>query len=150
MAQSSSQLKLTKESLKPTCFNRFKLLARNLLQGRCVSPIFTFRKKLSQEEETDEQTPTFIVESVESGNSSSLELLGVRNSSVFLVNATIWVEGITDRWYLRKMLDSYMEYLKEDGFLSLSLEEDVHYSFVEYGGNNITHWSFLDNEEHPN
>ena len=38
LAQSSSQLKLTKESLKPTCFNRFKLLARNLLQGRCVSP----------------------------------------------------------------------------------------------------------------
>ena len=111
--------------------------------------IFTFRKKLSQEEETDEQTPTFVVESVEGGNSSSLELLGVRNSSVFLVNATIWVEGITDRWYLRKMLNSYMEYLKEDGSLSLSLEEDVHYSFVEYGGNNITHWSFLDNEEHP-
>jgi hypothetical protein len=25
LAQSSSQLKLTKESLKPTCFNRFKL-----------------------------------------------------------------------------------------------------------------------------
>lgn len=111
--------------------------------------IFTFRKQLSQEEETDEQTPTFIVESVEGGNSSSLELLGVRNSSVFLVNATIWVEGITDRWYLRKMLNSYMEYLKEDGSLSLSLEEDVHYSFVEYGGNNITHWSFLDKEEHP-
>lgn len=38
LAQSSSQLKLTKESLKPTCFNRFKLLVRNLLQGRCVSP----------------------------------------------------------------------------------------------------------------
>lgn len=110
--------------------------------------IFTFRKQLSQEE-TDEQTPTFIVESVESGNSSSLELLGVRNSSVFLVNATIWVEGITDRWYLRTMLNSYIEYLKEDGSLSLSLEEDVHYSFVEYGGNNITHWSFLDEEEHP-
>src|SRR5690606_18061899 len=25
--------------------------------------------------------------------------------------------------------------------------EDIHYSFVEYSGNNITHWSFLDDEE---
>lgn len=111
--------------------------------------IFTFRKQLPQEGEPDEQTPNFIVEAVESGNSSSLELLGVRNSSVFLVNATIWVEGITDRWYLRSMLNSYMKHLKENDFTSLVLEEDVHYSFIEYGGSNITHWSFLDDEEHP-
>src|SRR5690606_1433203 len=25
--------------------------------------------------------------------------------------------------------------------------EDIHYSFVEYSGNNITHWSFLDENE---
>jgi len=111
--------------------------------------IFTFRKQLSQKEETDEQTPTFIVEAVESGNSSSLELLGVRNSSVFLVNATIWVEGITDRWYLREMLNSYMKHLAEKDPSVLKLEEDTHYSFVEYGGSNITHWSFLDEEDHP-
>jgi hypothetical protein len=68
---------------------------------------------------------------------------------VFLVNATIWVEGITDRWYFRKMLNSYMEYLTEQKELKLKLEEDTHYSFVEYGGANITHWSFLDYEEKP-
>ena len=28
-------------------------------------------------------------------------------------------------------------------------EEDLHYSFVEYGGSCITHWSFLDEEKHP-
>jgi AAA domain, putative AbiEii toxin, Type IV TA system len=111
--------------------------------------IFTFRKNLSQDEENDEQTPSFTIEAVDSGNNSSLELLGVRNSSVFLVNATIWVEGITDRWYLRKMLNSYIDHLEEKGSLSLRLEEDVHFSFVEYGGANITHWSFLDDEDHP-
>ena len=68
---------------------------------------------------------------------------------MFLVNATIWVEGITDRWYLRKMLNSYMDYLEENNKLDLRLEEDTHYSFVEYGGANITHWSFLDYEEKP-
>ncbi len=110
--------------------------------------IFTFRKELGQDSD-DDQTPTFMLESINSGDSSSLELLGVRNSSIFLVNATIWVEGITDRWYLRAMLNAYLEYLRQAGSAYLHLEEDVHYSFVEYGGANITHWSFLDEEEHP-
>lgn len=109
--------------------------------------IFTFRKILGDSEE-DEITPNFTIEAVDSTHESSLELLGVRNSSVFLVNATIWVEGITDRFYFRKMLNSYMDFLKENGELKLRLEEDVHYAFVEYGGANITHWSFLDNEDH--
>ncbi len=107
--------------------------------------IFTFRKQIDHDAEDDEQSATFTVENVDSGHGSSLELLGVRNSSVFLTNATIWVEGITDRWYLRKMLKSYMEHLGTPE----RFEEDVHYSFVEYGGANITHWSFLDCEDHP-
>lgn len=111
--------------------------------------VFTFRKHLNIEDESDEQIPTFTIETVDTGDGSSLELLGVRNSSVFLVNATIWVEGITDRWYIRSMLNSYMDYLLGIGKLDLKLEEDVHYSFVEYGGANITHWSFLDYEDHP-
>ncbi len=111
--------------------------------------VFTFRKQLTQDAEDDEITPTFILESVDSGARSSLELLGVRNSSVFLVNATIWVEGITDRWYFRAMLESFVEYLEEIGQLRMYIEEDVHYSFVEYAGNNITHWSFLEDEDRP-
>lgn len=105
--------------------------------------VFTFRKILGESDE-EELTPDFTIEAVDSGHESSLELLGVRNSSVFLVNATIWVEGITDRWYLRKMLESYIEHHG-----GMKLEEDTHYSFVEYGGANITHWSFLDYEEKP-
>jgi AAA domain, putative AbiEii toxin, Type IV TA system len=105
--------------------------------------IFTFRKQLQN---TSEE---FVIEAVDGTDQSSLELLGVRNSSVFLVNATIWVEGITDRWYLRKMLNSYMEFLEKKKKLNRKLEEDVHYCFVEYGGSNITHWSFLNKEEHP-
>lgn len=110
--------------------------------------IFTFRKIFDESDE-DELTPNFTIEAVDSGCESSLELLGVRNSSVFLVNATIWVEGITDRWYFREMLNCYMKYLKDNKELDLRLEEDTHYSFVEYGGANITHWSFLDYEKHP-
>ncbi len=108
--------------------------------------IFTFRKLLD-ETKGEEVIPEITIESVDSGHESSLELLGVRNSSVFLVNATVWVEGITDRFYFRKMLSSYMDYLEKQKKLKLRLAEDTHYSFVEYGGANITHWSFLDSDK---
>lgn len=86
--------------------------------------------------------------------------LGVRNSSVFISNATIWVEGKTDRLYLKAYMTKYIDELKEDidgmaennsdlkkslekRYLELSkLKEDYHYSFVEYQGANLTHWSF--------
>ena len=84
-----------------------------------------------------------IVEQVNSGDENILQELGVKNSSVFLTNATIWVEGITDRLYIRKFLELYQ--LNKD----IKIQEDLDYSFVEYGGNNITHWSFLDSEIPP-
>jgi hypothetical protein len=112
--------------------------------------IFTFKKQLPEnKKEDDEIIPKFIIESISNGDRSSLELLGVRNSSVFLVNATIWVEGICDRLYLRAMLNSYITFLKDENNLEMEIEEDLHYSFVEYAGSNITHWSFLEKEEHP-
>jgi hypothetical protein len=74
-----------------------------------------------------------------------LELLGVRNSSVFLSNCTIWVEGITDRRYLAHYLNLHVKNLRDTGSSAKEFKEDLHYSFVEYGGANITHWSFLEN-----
>src|SRR5690606_38667289 len=82
--------------------------------------------------------PQFVFENVDNDSSEVLRLLGVRNSSVFLTNCTIWVEGITDRIYLRRYLELYISRLNRKIF-----KEDIHYSFVEYGGSNITHWSFL-------
>lgn len=90
------------------------------------------------------------VRRVNGGDRSSLALLGVRVSSVFLVNATVWVEGVTDRRYLREMIRLYVEAHERDaGFRRM--EEDIHFSFVEYGGSNITHFSFLrhKDEDHP-
>ncbi len=76
---------------------------------------------------------------------SILRDLGVQNSSVFLSNCTIWVEGITDRMYLRHYLDLYQSHIATTG--RTKFLEDLHFSFVEYGGGNITHWSFLDGEQ---
>ena len=97
--------------------------------------VYSFEKKRSPE------ASQFIINNVNSNHKQLLELLGVRNSSVFLSNCTIWVEGITDRLYLRKFLQ-VMQQGKETTF-----KEDYHYSFVEYAGNNITHWSFLESED---
>lgn len=71
-----------------------------------------------------------------------LELLGVCNTSVFMSNCSIWVEGISDKILLSKYLEVY---LKSKG--ELRFKEDINYSFIEYGGNNITHWAFLDNDD---
>lgn len=70
-------------------------------------------------------------------NKDILELLGVRNSSVFLSNCVIWVEGITDRLYIKKYIELYYN---QKGLQHY--EEDKHYSILEYGGGNITHFNF--------
>lgn len=94
--------------------------------------IYTFKRDL--------ENRNFIIENVENEDSNILELLGARNASVFLSNCTIWVEGITDRIYIRKFLEVYQNSLTKGQRI---FREDTHYSFVEYGGGNITHWSFL-------
>ncbi|MGH0800789.1 AAA family ATPase [Bacillus cereus] len=104
--------------------------------------IYSFSKEL-ENSQTKEKGAKFIVENVSNEDNNVLEMLGVRNSSVFLSNCTIWVEGITDRYYLRHFLKIYINSVHK-GF---EMKEDFHYSFVEYSGNNITHWSFLDEEE---
>ena len=102
--------------------------------------IYTFKKKKN----------VYEIENVSNDDNNILELIGVRNSSIFLSNCTIWVEGITDRLYLKKYIELYQEQELDKGNTNNKYLEDIHFSFVEYGGNNITHWSFLDEEEDSN
>jgi predicted ATP-dependent endonuclease of OLD family len=112
--------------------------------------VYLFKEKNNEnlDENSNEYSPKFVIENVSKYEIRILNELGVKNSSVLLSNCTIWVEGITDRLYIREYLRIYqlVKYKK------IKYKEDKHYSFVEYGGNNITHWSFLDNEddEYPN
>lgn len=91
-----------------------------------------------------------------------LASLGVRPSSVYLANCTIWVEGITDRLYITKYMKKYLEVLKTEEELAHNsqpnkldvykfrasdiqrLMPNYHYTFVEYAGSNLTHWDFSD------
>lgn len=91
---------------------------------------------------------SFEVKSTSSEYQTLLHELGVRNSSVFLANTTIWVEGITDRLYLRQYLKKYVYDLAKNNddkaALYKSFKEDIDYSFVEYQGSNLPHWTFID------
>lgn len=71
-----------------------------------------------------------------------LDLLGVHNSSVFVSNCTIWVEGISDKILISKYLEIYLKSINE-----YSYKEDINYSFIEYCGNNIEHWAFIDEKD---
>ncbi len=85
----------------------------------------------------------------------TLMQLGVRPSATYLANATIWVEGVSDCTYLRAYMKAFVHYLKARGNAwgeSLAhhlnrYKEDRHYAFVEYGGANLTHLSFQDQED---
>jgi len=103
--------------------------------------IYSFNKEL-EDADSREKNATFVIENVSNENDNVLKMLGVKNSAVFLSNCTIWVEGITDRYYIRHFLNLYQKTLDKASIY----KEDIHYSFVEYSGNNITHWSFLDED----
>jgi len=80
--------------------------------------------------------------------------LGVRLSAIYLANATIWVEGVSDCAYLRAYIEAFVHYLNARGNAwgkSLAhrlaqYKEDRHYAFVEYSGANLTHYSFKDRD----
>ena len=116
--------------------------------------VFHF-SKIEDENKIEAEKPSFKVEVASAQDRRILMNLGVQNSSVFLSNATIWVEGITDRLYLRAYMKKYIEELensddeknKNEAKKLKNFREDYHYSFVEYQGSNLTHWSFDPDEE---
>jgi predicted ATP-dependent endonuclease of OLD family len=83
---------------------------------------------------------SFVIKSV-TNNVVILDILGIRNSSVFLTNSVIWTEGVTDRMLVRKLLElsNKKSTFKFD-------KEDYHYTFAEYGGSNLENFDFLGTE----
>ncbi|WP_343679364.1 AAA family ATPase [Chryseobacterium arthrosphaerae] len=80
----------------------------------------------------------FIVKNVNHGDNSTLQYLGVTNSSVFLANCSIWVEGISDRNYLKAFLKAYCKANANRVYP----KEDIEFAFIEYAGSNIDHYNF--------
>ncbi len=103
--------------------------------------VYRFTKELRDGE--GESSIHFRIDYTTCDSRELLTDLGVRNSSVSLTNCTIWVEGITDRMYIRKFLELYQSSLPED---EARYGEDVHFTIAEYAGANIDHWFFGDTE----
>lgn len=97
--------------------------------------IFSFEKIMTNKENYTE------IREVLTPNNHVLDLLGVKNSSVFMANSAIWVEGISDRKYIQAFLMAYIRDNEKREYL-----EDIHYSFFEYAGSNLVHYLF-DNED---
>lgn len=84
----------------------------------------------------------FQIRPIHNRQQNLLTLLGVTNSSVFLANCGIWVEGITDRKYLRAYLSAYLQSDKFKTEYNFVPQEDIHYAFFEYAGSNLVHYLF--------
>lgn len=94
--------------------------------------------KFTKNKNCKDNPSNFLIEQCNNGDVSLLNVLGVRNSSVFLSNCSIWIEGVTDRLYLKHYLSLYLKKHKA----SSSFRENIDYTFIEYGGNNIVHFNF--------
>lgn len=79
----------------------------------------------------------FLIRNVNAGDNSILRDLGVNNSSVFLANSSIWVEGISDRNLIKAFLLAYCEGKKKPKH-----REDIDFAFFEYAGSNLVHYDF--------
>lgn len=110
--------------------------------------ISVFRFSKLPPDERDVPPPQFAIQSTSNADFSLLRDIGVRNASVFLTDATIWVEGISDRLYLRKILQIYQSSIasEESSTPPQTFKEDIHYSITEYGGSNLKHWLFQEEE----
>ena len=64
--------------------------------------------------------------------------LGIKASQILQSNLVIWVEGPSDRIYLKKWIDFHS---------NSKFKENIHYSFIYYGGSNLTSFTFSDASE---
>lgn len=62
------------------------------------------------------------------------EKLGIRPSQLLLSNFNIWIEGPSDRIYINYWINKYSRG---------ALTEGKHYSFVMYGGTNLSHYDLV-------
>lgn len=109
--------------------------------------IYSVKKELSNED-GEEKTATFKVDTLGHGNKNALSLLGVTSSSVYLSNCTIWVEGVTDKLYLSKYIEEYINNTENEKYKKcINFKEGLHYSFTYTAGDSIVHFNFEEDND---
>lgn len=91
-------------------------------------------------ESLDSHRDKFVVSKTVQRDVKVLDMLGVSNSSVFMANRTLWVEGLSDKLIIGAYLRLYF------AEKNLKYKEGIDYAFVEYDGDNIDHWDFEDDD----
>jgi predicted ATPase len=104
------------------------ILSELLLNSFGEAEIFVFSRK---DKDASEIKP------FKGYEAATLELLGVLNTSTLISNCSVWVEGITDRLYIRAYLSAYIKHIK-----GMQLIEGLNYTFIEYSGSNLKHYLF--------
>lgn len=76
--------------------------------------------------------------------SGLLDTLGVHASDLLQTNGVIWVEGPSDRLYLKAFLENFSPMHEElkgrEHILKKDFEENRHYSFLFFGGSCLSHF----------
>lgn len=102
----------------------------NCFYGKNNASIYHVYKNLNQHS---------VVEKVDCDKTKRyiLDDLGFKASDLFQTNGIIWVEGPSDRVYVKKWLE----------ILYPDLKENVDFSFLYYGGKNLSHYKAGSSEE---
>ncbi|MBM2814316.1 MAG: hypothetical protein HW421_1078 [Ignavibacteria bacterium] len=96
--------------------------------------LFMVKKNIGIESETK-----FSISHFDFGEISIYDLIGVSASSVAYANCLILVEGPTDRLYIKKWIELFLE--EEQSTQVKKLVEGYHYQFMFYGGKLLSHYS---------
>ncbi|MFM0428423.1 AAA family ATPase [Paraburkholderia aspalathi] len=83
-----------------------------------------------------------------------LDTLGVRASDLLQTNGVIWVEGPSDRLYIKAFLDNLVpssdELKGREHIFNKTFEENKHYSFLFFGGSCLSHFGLGTTEAEAN
>ncbi len=112
------------------------LLRMTLRDGTIASKdisVFAFQQRESNKDR-------FLIRPLLSEHHDALALLGVQNASVLLAQCGVWVEGPTDRQYVRAYLRAYQESAEFKNAKLRAMREDTHFAFWEYAGSNLAHY----------
>ncbi len=90
----------------------------------------------------DGHSSTMETVSTDDDKRTLLDDLGVKASDLLQSNCVIWVEGPSDRIYLKKWIELFNS--------DMRLEEGLHYQFLFYGGALLAHYSATDKDEFIN
>jgi len=109
------------------------ILSEMLLSSMDDAEVFVFSKR---------DKDSSVIKPFKGYEAATLELLGVLNTSTLISNCSVWVEGITDRLYLRAYLTAYIKSIQGNNLI-----EGLNYTFIEYGGSNLKHYLFDEYDE---